>query len=72
MKKKTTIIITVAVCISFVVNSIMATWEQTRRSADEIAKIKLADTNAQEVCRKNGGKPFLADNGEMKSCIYKD
>lgn len=72
MEKPTKIIIVVAVCLSFVINSVLFTIEKTRRSAEELAIIKLADINAQSLRRKEGGKPYIKDNGEMHSCIYKD
>ena len=46
-------IITIAVCLSFVVNSILVTLSFTRRSADDLVKINTVSQNT--LCEKAGG-----------------
>lgn len=46
-------IITIAVCLSFVVNSIMLVWSVARRSADDLVKIN--SVSQKTLCEKAGG-----------------
>lgn len=53
-------VIVLAASVSFLVCSIMFTWSRTlMRSADDVVKIKQAETPVESAadCAKNGGRP---------------
>lgn len=68
------ILVTVTLCISFLINSLMFGWEATRRSGDEIMKINsssLVDVDAREdACIRADGVPSYF-RGKFQDCSEK-
>jgi len=72
------LIIVVSICLSFFINSILFTWEATRRSADDIAKIQFAKKQMSESlkweveqCKESGGIPNFYGGGKAVNCKTK-
>lgn len=76
-----TTIITVSICLAFVVNTFLFVYSRTlQRPADDIVKIKLAEPVDQDYakatrCVNDGGKPiYFGDNvmavGKFKQCDF--
>lgn len=68
------IILTVFVSIALLIDSVMLTSMVTRRTADEISKIKAADqigkateSERLDACMKSGGRPDWYD-GRLVDC----
>ena len=68
------IIVVTALSLSFLVNTIMFTYEATRRSADDLVKIesvKVQDDTKARVCKEQGGETRYSLDGAFIGCIYK-
>ena len=73
MSETNKIIITVSVCISFIVNSIMFGWELTRRTADDLVKINNQENNTDilsKKCHDEGGKVLTNGLNRYLRCDY--
>lgn len=68
-------IITIAICLSFLVNSILFTVKETRRPADDLVKINSSSVdyqraNSERVCAESGNRPIYS-SGEFINCEKK-
>lgn len=61
-KQKCGVILSIAIGTSFLINSIMFTWEATRRSADDQVKINISmvekddSREKEDACIRGGGR----------------
>lgn len=70
--------ITITLCLCLLINSILFTWEATRRSADDVvkiniskpAKLELSDSAKIKSCIDSGGMPNY-DGGDFMDCRRK-